>query len=70
MLCSNKEDVMKLLITVYRKSTNTSIFSLIIFVGISEIREAFLDSKSKIYFSMSCVITSAKENSFLPLYLG
>ena len=46
---------------MHRKSANTSKFSLIIFVGISEIREAFLASRSKISFLMSCVVTSVKK---------
>ena len=41
---------MELLILAHRKSANTLTFSLIIFVGISEIREIFLVSKRKNYF--------------------
>ena len=55
---------------VHRKSANTSTFSLIVFVGISEIWDAFLVSKWKSFFSMSCVVTSVRENLFLPLYLA
>ena len=45
-----KEDLIKLLIIALRKSADTITFSLIIFVGVSEIWEAFFVSKSKIYF--------------------
>ena len=44
-----------------RKSANTSTFSWIIFVGISEIWEAFLVSKWKTSLSMSCVVTFVKK---------
>ena len=58
---------MEVLILVHRKST----FSLITSGGTSEILQAFLVFRSKIFFSMSCVqgMSSVKGNFFLPLYL-
>ena len=62
-------DENELLTLVHKKSDNTSKIYLIIFVGISEVRETFLASKTRISFSMFCVVTSVKEKLFLPLYL-
>ena len=56
----NKEDLMELLILVNRKSANISAFPLIIFVYISEIWQAFLVFKSRI-FNFFCLVTSVKK---------
>ena len=61
---------MELLILVVKKLTNTSTFSLIIFVGIRENWENFLVSKSKLFSPISCVVIFAKENLLLPLYIA
>ena len=58
---------MELLILVHRKSANASTFSVITFVHILEIWEAFLVSESKIYFS---VYSYFCKKIFLLLYLA
>ena len=57
----NKEDLMELIRLVHGRSTNTSMFSLIIFVGISETWRALV--------FMSCVNISPKDSLLLPLNL-